>query len=88
MKPILIISVRDLRNSCGVECPVSMNSIHKASLVIVKTRTHFRCIKNRWSETCEDEKVPIYLLNQYILNALEGFTKEQLITMLIDDGEQ
>lgn len=54
-----------------------------SNLLIVKSPTHFRCIKNRWDETADDEKIPNSLLKAYIMQYKENFSNEELIDSLI-----
>lgn len=90
MKKLLIIKVPDLeregvpginfKSTMGITMP--MNAILNAGLVILKSPTHFRCVKNRWSAD-ENEKIPNSLLKAYILLHKEHFTAEDIIESLL-----
>jgi hypothetical protein len=83
MKRILIISVESLDVNL-MELTGGPDYLYRpifmANLVFVKTKTHFRCVKNRWDDvSAPDEKIPNSLLAEYILTYEGFFTKEELI---------
>ena len=83
MKRILIIPVESLDVSL-MELTGGPDYLYRpilmASLVFVKTKTHFRCIKNRWHDpSSPDEKIPNIFLIDYILRYEELFSKQELI---------
>lgn len=65
------------------ECRVQFSSLHQAYIVIAKTRTHFRCIKNRFDIADADEKIPIFLLTPYLMRYKDNFTVEELMDSLL-----
>lgn len=89
MKRILIIEVKNLsgRDSYLGEgfCLRARltTELHQANLVFLRAKDHFRCIKNRWDETSETERIPNFLLKDYILRYKKYFTKEELINTII-----
>jgi hypothetical protein len=86
MKRILIVPVKSLDASLmeltsGPHYPY--RAICMASIVIVKTTTHFRCLKNRWDDpSSPDAKIPNNLMKSYLLLYKDLFTKEELIESL------
>ena len=47
--------------------PVKLAELHMASIVIVKDKTHFKCIKNRYgSKSASNERIPLWLLEAYL----------------------
>lgn len=92
MKRLLIIDVVKLKQEFGEPFPrycnalgrsISMRDIFQANMAIYRTRTHFRCVKNRWEQTSEDECIPNFLLKDYILNFSKYFTTEEVIESLL-----
>ena len=82
MKKLLVIKVPTIENKgypamLGLTLP--LRSVHEANMVIIKSPTHFRCIKNRWEETTNDEKIPNYLLKDFLLKYKDQFTPKELI---------
>ena len=93
MKRLLIIDVMKLKADFPEPFPrycnvlgrsVSMRDIYQANMVIYRTKTHFRCMKNRWAEQPkDDERIPNFLLKSYVLNFSEYFTSQELIEALL-----
>jgi len=88
MKRLLIINVPELEGK-GISYPskigVSMpqRAIMEANMVILKSPTHFRCVKNRWAVDGDDDKIPNFLLKTYLLKYADNFTTEELIESLL-----
>ena len=88
MKEILIVKVSKLEDNYNFigsfgSYGINQKELYKAYLVIVKTRSHFRCIKNYWDPTCEDEKIPIDLLSPYLQRYAGYFTHEELMNCFL-----
>jgi hypothetical protein len=87
MKRLLIIKVPDFcgnrydRPSIGLTMPT--RAIAEANMVILKTPTHFRCVKNRWDADGDDEKIPNFLLKTFLMKYADNFTAEELIDSLL-----
>lgn len=56
--------------------------IHAAAVVIFTDGIHFRCVKNRWAFSAEDEKIPLSMLVPYLMQYEKYFTKEDLLIAL------
>ena len=86
MKALLIINVKDLKANpfsvSGSRVGIPMRHVSEAGIVIIKTETHFRCIKNRWITPVNDEKIPLSLLKDYISKH-----REQLVEAYISQME-
>lgn len=54
-----------------------------AGLAIVADGEYFRCVKNRYDSVAEDEKIPLGLLNAYIMRYSKYFSKEDLVNALV-----
>jgi hypothetical protein len=83
MKKLLIIDCLRLDASPFEIHGVRSQDLCQANLVILRTSTHFRCVKNRFDYSSNDEKIPNRLLEAYLLNYVEYFTKEEILNSLI-----
>ena len=87
MKKLLIISVPELEGKgisySQIGCSMPHRAIMEANMVIIKSPTHFRCVKNRWSANGDDEKIPNFLLKTYLMKYSDNFTTEDLIESLL-----
>jgi hypothetical protein len=86
MKSLLILKRSELPHPLApfayLECP--MQEIANADMVIVKTPTHFRCLKHRYIyDGAPDEKIPNRFLKQYLMEHADKFTTENLIDSLL-----
>ena len=43
-----------------------MREVYAAAIVVLIGPTHFKCIKHRYALIDETEKIPIYLLKEYL----------------------
>jgi hypothetical protein len=90
MKRILIINTNHLSTYAPVLSsayryafgPPTFTAVAEANLVILKTPTHFCCIKNRWIKEDVTEKIPNFLLVDYLKKFEQYFTKEELLESL------
>ena len=90
MKKLLILKVPEIEkdfvpgvhrsSQIGVTTPTY--AMMRANMVILKSPTHFRCIKNRWAAD-ENEKIPNSLFKSYLLLFKEHFTAEDIIESLL-----
>lgn len=69
-KTLLIISVDDLKNVGNLAIPPRV--AFSSSIILLQDKTHFRALKNRWSNTYDHEIIPNRLLRAY-LTPFEGF---------------
>lgn len=77
-KKILVIPVTNLRTSWfnvrGVKAP----DVQMASLVILKTKTHFKAVKNRWDDARPGDRIPNFLFLNFLLKYSEYFDEEDI----------
>ena len=85
MKKLLILNVNHINDATNTLRSYNVRSeqLFQANIVIAKTPTHFRCIKNRFDISEEDEKIPIFLLTPYLMRYKDNFTVEELMNSLL-----
>jgi hypothetical protein len=82
MSKILIYPVDDLDASIFDVPKIQFRRICEAALVVLKTPTHFRVVKNRFDDSTDDEKIPNFLFIDYILRYKDRLSDEDIAEAL------
>ena len=77
-KKILVIPVTNLRTSWFNLRGVKAADVQMASLVILKTKTHFKATKNRWDDAKSGDRIPNFLFLDFLLRYSQYFTEEDV----------
>ena len=72
-KKILVIRTTSLRAKWHSLRGVKDRDVQMASLVILRTKTHFKAIKNRWDAAQSGDRIPNFLFQGFLLRYAHYF---------------
>lgn len=96
-KTILIIDVDNVGSVKDLRLPLTVKSNHqtqvipdktlfRSSIVVLRDKTHFRPIKNRWGDTSVKETIPNFLLRPYLSEYVKNLTGESLLDLFLEEN--
>jgi hypothetical protein len=83
-KKILVIRATNLSTRWFNFRGIRDRDIQMASLVLIKTETHFKAVKNRWDAAERGDRIPNFLFQAFLLRYAHYFDTRDIQEALLD----